>query len=269
MKFIDSHNHLQHYGSTKDKIIALSAERGCATFLVNSVRMEEWEDVLALAGRSDCRVVPFIGIHPWYATAYGEGNPDPFILFEQSVRQNNCGIGEIGLDRMRQEVSLAEQVQVFQRQLGLAVKYDRPVTVHSVRAYNEVLTVLRGLPELPRFMVHSFKGSPQLARNILDLGGFISFSFSLLRGSSEKVRELVRFMPLSALFLESDSPDQALPPAVKLRPYGCCLPEGDAVANSPAAVVALYKLIAGIKGVDLKLLADRITENFRVFVKDC
>ena len=266
MEFIDSHNHLQNFGKNLEQIILLAHRRNCSTFAVNSANPEDWQRVLALAGRNDCRVVPFVGIHPWNV---GEGAEGAISDLELILEEYCCGLGEIGLDHTRKNVSLNEQLSVFDRQLELAVDYMRPVAIHSVKSHAEVLASLKRLPRLPQFMIHSFRGSCQMAREILDLGGLISLSFSLLRGNSDKVLDLLRFVPLSSILLESDSPDQSLPLTEVLLRYDCQLPVIEGLGNFPGAVAELYRVVARIKGLDLELLADSITENFSLFTKDC
>ena len=102
-----------------------------------------------------------------------EGGLDPdFTLMEKAAKEG-YHIGEIGLDRRWPDME--RQVDIFIKALSIAKEYDRVAVLHTVREYGKTLDILRKL-QLPRFIVHSFTGSAEIAECFIKLGGIISIS---------------------------------------------------------------------------------------------
>ncbi len=267
MNFIDSHSHLQNFNNKIELVLNTASEIGCNTHAINTVSPEDWNKVLVLSNTSKYCIVPFLGIHPWCVTEN---------LSIQSFTQNlegilkiaRCGVGEVGLDRVRVTSSLAVQEKFFISQLELALKYRKPVSIHSVKAHNEIIKIIKNLKILPVFMVHSFTGSIQMASDILNLGGFISLSFSALKNGESKLRKLLEYIPLDRLLLETDSPDMKLPSIHIFSEFGINLDYNNILLNSPANIHYLYEIISRIKGIDQNSLVDNITMNFEKFIED-
>ena len=152
----------------------------------------------------DRRVVPFFGVHPWYADKLPA---DWYETLQNFLKSNPAaGVGEVGLDKAR-NVDLARQTEVLHRQLEIAGRLKRPLAIHCVRAWSDLVSILkRSLPSKTRFMIHSFQGSPQVLKDLLNLGGYISFSWKSLQRDTEESIALMRSVPLDRLLLETDFP---------------------------------------------------------------
>ena len=183
------------------KVRRLSAERG-----VRSVELRAVPRVLhatpalhttAAALRtplSTFRILPAFGVHPWYA-----GNlPANWLaqLEELLVQYPAAPVGEIGLDGVRDNPPRDLQRQVLQAQLELAVRLHRPVVCHGARAWGEWLETLRPfVPHLPGFVAHAFGGSEDILREIVALGGFVSFAGSVCNPAAKRVRAAAAAAP--------------------------------------------------------------------------
>ncbi len=201
----DMHLHLQdipdpHMGKS---ILALAQDLRVGQFVCNGTRPEDWIAVEKIAVE-DRRVVPFYGIHPWYADKLPK---DWYETLEGFLkRRPDAGVGEVGLDKAR-NVDFARQTEVFHRQLEIAGRLARPLAIHCVRAWSDLLSVLRrSLPPKTRFVIHSYQGSPQMLKDLLSLGAFISFSWKSLERNTEESIALMRGVPLDRLLLETDFP---------------------------------------------------------------
>lgn len=113
-----------------------------------------------------------IGIHPWFIPADVEHALDE--VSRQAVEENCVGIGEIGLDKCS-ETEWEIQKDVFGRQLLLADQLKMPIVVHCVKAWSELLHSLKMVDVVG--VVHGFRGKPELARQLLDSGLYLSFGF--------------------------------------------------------------------------------------------
>jgi TatD DNase family protein len=161
----------------------------------------DWAAVLAHAG-SEARVIPMLGLHPWFVA---EASADWASRLEALLRSHRAGVGECGLDFARQETDRVAQEAAFRAQLRLAHGLRRPVALHVVRAWGPLLELLReeGVPPAGA-MVHAYTGSVETARVLQAMDVFLSFSGELLNEGRPKVREALRAVAPSRLLLETD-----------------------------------------------------------------
>lgn len=201
----DMHLHLQDIPDPlmARSVLTLAQDLRVGRFVSNGTRPEDWPAVEKSA-TEDRRVVPFFGVHPWYADKLP---PDWYVTLEGFLKRNPlAGVGELGLDKAR-NVDFARQTEVFHRQLEIAGRLSRPLAIHCVRAWSDLLSVLkRSLPPKTRFMIHSYQGSREMLRDLLKLGAFISFSWKSLQRDTEESIALMRNVPLDRLLLETDFP---------------------------------------------------------------
>ena len=141
--------------------------------------------------REDVLSPTMAGIHPWQAESGGE-LPD----FSQ------CDIiGETGLDYAC-KVDREAQKKLFIEHLEAATKANKPVVLHTVRATEDVLKILKGYQAIRGVVMHGFIGSWQQAERCIERGYYLSFGERSLR--SPKSIEALRITPLSQLFCETD-----------------------------------------------------------------
>lgn len=142
-----------------------------------------------------------LGFHPWYLT------PELFqhdwdTLKEQLLRQDVFALGECGLDKLRGP-ELGFQIEVLEAQLHLADTIGKPVIIHSVKAFNELIQVLKvNRPAVP-IVIHGFNNKLEIAQQLNRYGCRFSLGAALLkpRSNAEKV---AAFFPVEQLFLETD-----------------------------------------------------------------
>ena len=93
-----------------------------------------------------------IGIHPWFVVE--ERIEADLAIIESKLQESNClAIGECGLDK-RTEISMELQQMVFEKQLLLAQKYQKPVVIHCVAAFQEVITLKKKLNISVPMLIH-------------------------------------------------------------------------------------------------------------------
>jgi TatD DNase family protein len=113
-----------------------------------------------------------VGLHPWYIE-------DDYIsrlstLEEIVTRQNVAAIGETGLDKLA-KAPMELQKEVFLRQAKIAEETKKPLIIHCVKAWSELLEARRIILPSQPWIVHGFRGNGQLASQLLSKG--ISMSF--------------------------------------------------------------------------------------------
>ena len=183
MSYIDAHCHLLKENEFQDAHLV-----GVKRILVNSTRPDEWEKVENLTG-----VIPSIGIHPWYVE---EATGDWAEKMEKRLIANpTLQVGEIGLDKLKPD--FAHQKQVFLTQLKLAQKYNRVASIHSVRAWGEMMPLLRPFKKDTRMLFHGFSGDKIVVGFLADSNSYFSIH------NSTKIP----LIPADKLLIESDAPD--------------------------------------------------------------
>lgn len=143
------------------------------------------------------------GIHPWHLH---EKNREELLEYVRNVagNPNLIALGEAGFDRLRGP-SMKLQKSVFEEQVKIAGEKHKPLIIHCVRAWDELLAVHKNLkPEKP-WLVHGFRGKKELALQLIKRGMYLSFWFDfVLRPESA---ELFRSLPKNRIFLETDGAD--------------------------------------------------------------
>lgn len=152
--------------------------------------------------------VPYysIGIHPWYINT--ESLDMDLKIIEDKLQQPNClALGECGLDK-RIETSLEIQTQVFEKQLLLAKKYKKPVILHCVSAYQEVIAIKKRLQIDTPMIIHGFSKNSQVAQSLLENGFYLSFGKYLLR--NPELASVFEKVPNDKFFLETDTIEETI-----------------------------------------------------------
>lgn len=112
-----------------------------------------------------------VGIHPWDA---GKVSDDDFDrLFDYAQNDRIVAIGETGLDALRGP-SLADQERVFIKHIKISEKVGKPVIIHAVRTFHDIIRLRKKLRPAQRWIIHGFRGKPALARQLIDAGIDIS-----------------------------------------------------------------------------------------------
>jgi TatD DNase family protein len=260
----DAHLHLQddRFATCRAAVLRAAVAAGVTGGCCCGCSPRDWPAVgeLAAGGASALagfRLLPAFGVHPWYA---GDLPADWLERLEELlVRHPAAPLGEIGLDGLRDHPPRAEQRRILTRQLELAARLQRPVVLHGARAWGELLELLRpAAPRLPGLVAHAFGGSADIQRELLSLGGFLSFAGTVCNPAARKVRAAARATPADRLLIETDAPD--LPPHTAEPPLASdpAIPAG---INHPARLVTIAATLAELRGISLSELAAQTTDN--------
>lgn len=147
-----------------------------------------------------------IGIHPWKII---ESNVDNELnIIESKLNSQNClALGECGLDK-RIEIDLDLQLQVFEKQLLLAEKYKKPVVIHCVAAFQEVIAKKKKLNISVPMIIHGFSKNIKTAKQLLENGFYLSFGKNLLQNPA--LESVFKDIPNDRFFLETDTIQQGI-----------------------------------------------------------
>ena len=143
------------------------------------------------------------GIHPWFLD---ENNYSRQISTVENavIHTDIIAIGEAGFDKLRGP-SPELQRRIFEKQVILAEKYGKPLIIHCVKAWDELLSVQKELRPQMLWMIHGFRGGVKLAEQLLSKGMYLSVWFDFVLRPESK--ELIRYIPKDRIFLETDGAD--------------------------------------------------------------
>lgn len=180
-------------------------------FNLHTHRFSGQEEILELVNQYPLEfddAIPWysIGIHPWKI------NPETLaselqIISEKLLMTNCLALGECGLDK-RIETSLSEQISVFEAQLLLAEKFRKPVILHCVAAYQELIEIKNSMHLSVPMIVHGFSKNTSTAQQLLKNGFYLSFGKYLLR--NPELGEVFKNIPDDRFFLETDTIEENL-----------------------------------------------------------
>jgi TatD DNase family protein len=143
------------------------------------------------------------GIHPWFLNE--ENHKQLINSVENTVIQPEIiAIGEAGFDRLRGP-SPELQRTAFEEQIIISEKISKPIVIHCVRAWDELLAVHKKTkPKMP-WLIHGFRGNVELASQLLSKGFYLSFWIDFVLRPESK--ELLKQLPADRIFLETDGAD--------------------------------------------------------------
>lgn len=241
----DTHAHYDDEAFDEDRAELLScvAAQGIAKIVNIGSGFEANEKTLKLAQEYDFIKAAF-GIHPEFADQLNEEN---FKRIEELCRLDECvAVGEIGLDCYWPEPDVSIQRPWFERQMDLARRIGKPIVVHSRDAAQETYEMMKaaGAGDIGG-VVHCFSYSKEMAKLFVDMGFYIGVGGVITFKNGKKLKEVVEYIPLEHIVLETDCPYLAPVPFRGKR-------------NSSLLLPHVVEVISEIKGISREEV-ERIT----------
>jgi TatD DNase family protein len=262
--WIDTHCHLDaaEFDADRDAVVVRARAAGVGCLVLPAVAPANFDTVRGLAHRHDA--VYALGIHPLAVPADDaavDAGVERLAAALEAHRDDPrlVAVGEIGLDHFVAGADHALQARCCEGQLRLARDAGLPVLLHSRRAVDPLLKLLRRAG-LAGGIAHAFNGSRQQADVFFGLGFRIGFGGALTFDRALRIRALARELPLDALVLETDAPD--IPPHWLYR-TAAERAAGATMRNEPAELPHVGTELAALRGIDADALAAATTANAR------
>lgn len=244
---IDSHCHLDDalFSGRQVQVLAAARAVGVNAFIVPAIERNNFQAVLRLC-QHHIGCYPALGIHPLFVS---QASQEDLTSLRNNLQLNQVvAVGEIGLDFYESSVNAEQQRFFFAAQLQLAQDFNLPVLLHCRRAYDDLIQMLQANGH-HKGIVHAFNGSRQQADRLLAMGFKLGLGGAITHQRAKKLRNLATELPLSALVLETDSPE--------MRPSFLQKVE----INQPKHIAAIARTLAELRGVSLAEVARACTEN--------
>ena len=247
-EWFDSHCHVdeERFDGDREETLSRMAEAGVTRYAVIGSDMATSRHAMAFA-EVHAGAVAVGGVHPHEAKGFREEDLDEI---RDWYRQGKIrAIGEIGLDYYYDLSPREVQREVCRKQMELAWEIGAPVAYHIRDAHGDMLEIMKSMKgKLTGGIIHCFSGSPEMAREYLKLGYYISFAGPLTFKKAPRLVETARETPRDRLLIETDSPYLAPEPMRGRR-------------NEPTYVRFVGMKLAEIRGETSEEVAAYTTEN--------
>lgn len=197
---IDSHSHfnLKTLTNLKKEIVLVNKTNSLKKIINVGLDYDTSREAIEIS-LDEPKFYATIGIHPLYN---GEVK-DLLNLYNKYDCSKVIAVGEIGLDSNK-DIKL--QIDKFIEQIYLANYLGLPIVIHSNNTNKEVLEIIKKHRPIYGFVFHCFQPDIDIARQILDLNGYMSFGTKILKPNAKKSLEVISYIPIENLLIETDYP---------------------------------------------------------------
>ena len=246
MNLFDSHSHLDapEFEHDRHAVVSRAQAAGVKQQLLPAVEYASWNNLKDVCDQYR-GLYPAYGLHPMYLSFH---RPEHIPALRKWIENEKPrAVGECGLDFFVDGLDAEQQRFYFIEQLKLAREFELPVVVHARRAVDEVIASIRKTG-VASGVIHSYSGSEEQARQLFNLGFSLGIGGPITYDRAQRLRRLVKVMPIEFLLLETDSPDQ---PNADYRGQ----------RNEPARLVDVLKVVAELRGQSESEIAAMTTAN--------
>jgi TatD DNase family protein len=248
---IDTHAHI-HFSplgqEPPENILARAQKNGVGLIINVGSDLRGSKISVQLSNKFE-NIYAAVGIHPHEAEGVNE---TALRKLESLLKEPKVVVvGEIGLDYFKNISPAAAQKKVLEKILEMAAKYDKPIIIHNRDADQDIYEILKDCG-IGKIVFHCFSSTKEFAKKILDLGYFISFTGNITFPKNLIGQEVVKYVPLERIMLETDCPFLAPVPH-----------RGQ--TNEPAYVKYIAEKIAELKATSVEEVASATSANARSF----
>ena len=247
----DTHAHYDSgaFNADREEVLASMPEQGVELILNPGCDLESSRTAVALAGKFPF-VYAAVGVHPSDCESYTDEVEEE--LRKLAANPKVKAVGEIGLDYYWEDNAPAEvQKAVFRRQMDLARELKLPVIIHDREAHRDCLEIVKEYPDV-KGVYHCYSGSVEDAKILVKLGWMLSFTGVVTYKNARKSLEVIQWLPMDRIMIETDSPYLTPVPFRGKR-------------NDSGKVGLVAETIAQVKGMDVEEVIRITTENGKRF----
>lgn len=249
---IDTHCHLNfpQYADIKLEDILFRAAQNDVRYCINvGSDLTASQASVALAQKHP-EIYASVGIHPHEAEHGEKDLPE----LEKLITQNKIvAVGEIGLDYYKDLSPRDKQKTLFEKQIELSMKYQKPLIIHCREANQDTYEILSHYKPT-KAVFHCFAGNKDFAKKVFDLGYLISFTGNITFPKSFKAQEVIQYASLNRIMVETDCPFMAPVPH-------------RGTTNEPSYVKYVAEKIAELKQITFTEVSETTTKNAKEFFK--
>jgi len=204
--FIDTHAHLfmKDYNEDLEQVISNSLLNGVENIIIPATDLNTSIKAIEISGKYE-QVYAAVGVHPQDSSNWSDS--DLTQLSKLSSHKKVVAIGEIGLDYYYDYSPKHKQLDAFRAQLELAIEKNLPVVIHNRDANEDMMKIIEEFSTKKlQAQFHCFAGNLAMAKRLIELGHFISFTGNITYKKADDLREIAKHVQLENMLLETDSP---------------------------------------------------------------
>lgn len=206
MYIVDTHTHLylEDFKTDIEQVIERAQKEGIQKFYLPNIDSSSIDDMLQLEEQFPNMCIAMMGLHP---CSVKENYKEELQLVEQWLgKRTFAAVGEIGLDYYWDKTFIPQQKEAFQLQMQWALQYNIPVVIHSRDSLQDCIDMVKQNQNGKLCGIfHCFGGSMDEAKQIMDLN-FLMGIGGVVTYKKAGLAELLAYIPLSSLVLETDAP---------------------------------------------------------------
>lgn len=246
--FIDTHAHIiwERLKGREKEVVQSASDAGVKKIITVGCDINTSQESLLCAEEFE-HVYFSTGIHPCDVN-----KPVDWNVFEKVLQHEKCkAIGESGMDFHYTRDTEDVQREYFIKQIELSNRYNKPLIIHTRMAKEVTLEILKK-HKLNKFVVHCFSEDADFAKEIIQLGGMMSFGGIITYPKAESIRHALSVIPMEYIMLETDCPYLA-PQSVRGK------------TNEPKYIPEIAIKVSEVKNISLNEVAKITTQNAENF----
>lgn len=245
---VDSHCHLDFEPllSNINEVLKNAKKNNIKSILTIGTSLESSKKVLEIVEKYE-NIYGAVGIHPNSTTNY-LNDIDKLIDIKKKSKKI-LAFGETGLDYFYKRSERKDQIFSFEKHIEFAISEKVPVIIHTRDANEDTILIIKKYYKKTKFLIHCFTGNLEFAKKLLNLECLISFSGIITFKKSHELRDVVKFVPLDRILIETDSPYLSPDPF-------------RGKSNEPANLRIIAENIATIKKISFEEISEVTTKNF-------
>jgi len=248
---IDSHCHLDYdpLVNNIDQVLLNAKNNNISKLLTIGTSLESSKKVLEIVEKYE-NIYGAIGMHP-NSTTNNLDDLNQLINIKKKSKKI-IAFGETGLDYFYKRSKKNDQIQSFEQHIEFAISEKVPVIIHTRDADKDTISIIKKYYKKTNFLIHCFTGKLDFAKDLLNFNCLISFSGIITFKKSNNLRDVVKYVPLERMLIETDSPYLSPDPF-------------RGKSNEPANVKIIAETVASIKQITFNEVANSTTNNFKNF----
>lgn len=252
MFLIDTHCHINHIYDAKNnldinKILKNAYKKNIKLFLSISTSIQDFYHMFKHTKKKK-NIFLSCGLHPNNIHSLHDIERIESIIYKY---KKIIAIGETGIDLYKSTIKKKKQIELFNNHIYISKKTQKPLIIHNRLADSEILNILHTKKNQidASGIIHSFTGTKDIAKKFLDMGLYISFSGIVTFKKSNNLRNILKYIPLDRMLIETDSP--------YLSPEPC-----RGKKNQPAFLYYIAKTIQKTLKIDFLKFTQQLKKNF-------
>jgi len=246
---INTHSHLydSQFDADRDAVVMRAKAAGVRRILMPNIDASSIDALHRTEESYPDYCFPMMGLHP---TSVCDNYKQELSVVEKMLGIHSyCAVGEIGLDLYWDKSYLSQQINAFETQIEWSKQLNLPIMIHSRNAFEQVYaSVVKQYDHRIKGVFHSFGGTVEEAAQVLELPDFYLGINGIITFKNAGLRDVLPFVPLTRLVLETDDPYLAPIPYRGKR-------------NEPAHLTFIIQALSDIYQVTLEEVIEITTEN--------